>query len=117
MKFLAKNLWNIYAVAQEERADGDAFVADMGNADDLFLAALAGKKDTDYQCLRGLDKAALLAQWEAEDQAAAQAEYRALVIGDIGHRDAERYKELCAAFQAGDKAAFAAAVVDGLKHL
>ena len=117
MKFLAKHLWSIFEVAQKERSDGDRFTGDMSVADDLFLAGLIGKKDCNYRCLEGLDKPALLAQWEAEDKAAAKAEYRALVIGDPDHRAADRYKELCAAFTMGDRRGFELAVKSGLEAL
>lgn len=117
MKFLTKNLWTIFEVAREERTDGDSFVGDMSVADDLFLAGLIGKKDCNYQCLDGLDKPALLAQWEGEDKPAAKAEYRALVIGDPDHRSADRYKELCVAFTMGDQRGFELAVHSGLAAL
>ena len=58
-----------------------------------------------------------LAAWEAEDQAAARAEYRALVGNDLDHQDARRYKELTAAFTAGDREAFEAAKESGLAEL
>ena len=56
-------------------------------------------------------------QWEAEDQVAAKAEYRAVVGSDLDHPGARRFQELTAAFTAGDRAAFEAAKAEGLAAL
>ena len=112
--FLTDNLWTIFEVAREERTDGDSFEGDLTTAPALFLNALEGGDE--FSCLKDVDKAALLAQWEEEDQAAAKAEYDAVVGSDLDHPDARRYKELTAAFTAGDREAFEAAKADGLRN-
>ena len=113
--FLIDNLWKIFEVAQEERTDGDNFEGDMGVAPDLFINAIKGNEA--FSCLADVDKDELLKQWEAEDQAAARAEYKALVGNDIDHQEARRFKELTAAFTAGDREAFEAAKESGLAEL
>ena len=110
--FLTDHLWTIFEVAREERTDGDAVGADLSYADALFLNALEGGDE--FACLKDLDKPALLAQWEEEDQAAAKAEYDAVVGSDLDCPDARKFKELTAAFTAGDREAFEAAKADGL---
>ncbi|WP_317380685.1 hypothetical protein [uncultured Intestinimonas sp.] len=110
--FLTDNLWTIFEVAREERTDGDNFEGDLGTAPDLFLNALRGNED--FACLAGVDKAALLATWEAEDQAAAKAEYKAVVGHDPDHKVVSRYKELTAAFTAGDRETFEAVKAEAL---
>lgn len=102
--FLIHNLWKIFEVAVEERTDGDNFEGDMGVAPDLFLNAIRGNED--FACMEGVDKDALLKAWEAEDQAAARAEYKAIVGTDPARREVSRYKDLCAAFAVGDKETF-----------
>ena len=102
MEFLKEHLWSIFEVASEERTDGDNFKGDMSLAHNLFLTSLTpeGKQ---YQCMAGLDKPALLEEWEAiEDKQAEFDAYHALVTAaDGGH-----YKELTAAFTAGDREVF-----------
>lgn len=110
--FLMDNLWTIFQVAKEERTDGDAVNSDLSYAPALFLNALEGG-DT-FACLKDVDKSALLEQWKAEDQAAAKAEYRAVVGSDLDHPDARRFQELTDAFTAKNRAAFEAAKSDGL---
>lgn len=110
--FLMDNLWKIFEVAREERTDGDAVSSDLSYAPALFLNALEGG-DT-FACLKDVDKSALLEQWKAEDQAAAKAEYRAVVGSDLDHPDARRFQELTDAFTAKNRAAFEAAKSDGL---
>lgn len=102
--FLMDNLWKIFEVAREERTDGDNFEGDMTTAPDLFINAIKGNED--FACMADVDKDALLAEWEAEDQAAAKAEYKAIVGHDPDHKEVSRYKELSAAFTAGDEDAF-----------
>ena len=99
-------------MAREERTDGDNFEGDMGVAPDLFINAIKGRED--FACLADADKAALLAGWDAEDQAAAQAEYNMIVHGQGGDNDFCRYKELCDAYHAGDRAKFQAIVDEAL---
>ena len=113
--FLMDNLWTICQVAKEEPADGDAVNSDLSYAPALFLNALEGGDE--FACLKDVDKAALLEQWEAEDQVAAKAEYRAVVGSDLDHPGARRFQELTAAFTAGDRAAFEAAKAEGLAAL
>lgn len=114
--FLTKYLWEIFQVSREEDNDGDNIPSDLtSTAYQLFINALEG--DEDFACMAGLDKAALLAEWKAEDQAAAKAEYRAIVGSDPDHPNARRYKELTAAFKAKDRAAFEAAKESGLQEL
>lgn len=113
--FLMDNLWTIFEVAREERTDGDAVNSDLSTAPTLFLSALEGGDE--FACLKDVDKAALLEQWEAEDQVAAKAEYRAVVGSDLDHPGARRFQELTAAFTAGDRAAFEAAKAEGLAAL
>ena len=113
--FLMDNLWKIFEVAREERTDGDGVSADLSYAPALFLNALEGGDE--FACLKDVDQAALLEQWEAEDQASAQAEYDAVVGSDLDHPDARRYKELTAAFTAGDREAFEEIKADGLAAL
>ena len=113
--FLTDNLWKIFEVAREERTDGDNFEGDMGTAPDLFLNAIRGNED--FACLDGMDKAALLATWEAEEQEAAKAEYKAIVGHDPDHKAASRYKELTAAFTAGDRETFDAVTDEALAVL
>lgn len=117
MEFLAKNLWHIFEVCEEERTDGDSFSPDLVNGAVLFLSALNGAKDTDYQCLKGVDRKALLAEWAKADREKAHREYTALVAAVPGHRDADKCAELCAAFQKGDRHAFNEAICDGLEAL
>ena len=110
--FLMDNLWKIFEVAQEERTDGDAINSDLSYAPALFINALEGGDE--FSCLKDVNKAALLDQWKSEDQAAAKAEYRAVVGSDLDHPGARRYRELTAAFTAKNRAAFEAAKSDGL---
>ena len=117
MEFLTKHLWDIFKVCEEERTDGDNFSPDLVNGAALYLAALNGAKDTDYKCLKGVDRKALLAEWAKADQSKAHREYTALVAAVPGHRDADKCAELCAAFQKKDRKAFARAVAEGLAAL
>lgn len=117
MEFLAKNLWNIFEVCDEETHDGDSFSPDLANGAILYLSALEGAKDTDYKCLKKVDKKSLLAEWKSCDQQKAMTEYQALVTAVPGHRDADRCAELCAAFQKKDKASFNKHIADGLTAL
>lgn len=110
--FLIDNLWTIFEVAREERTDGDNFEGDMSVAPDLFLNAIKGNED--FSCMEGVDKEMLKAQWAAEDQAAAQAEYNMIVHGQGGNNDFCRYKELCDAYHAGDRKKFQAIVDEAL---
>ena len=110
--FLMDNLWKIFEVAREERTDGDAINSDLSYAPALFINALEGGDE--FSCLKDVNKAALLEQWKAEDQAAAKAEYRAVVGSDLDHPDARRFQELTDAFTAKNRAAFEAAKSDGL---
>lgn len=109
--FLTDNLWTIFEVAKEYRETGKG--GDLGVAPDIYLNALKGNED--LRCVQA--DPAKLTEWEAEDQAAARAEYRALVGNDLDHQDARRYKELTAAFTAGDREAFEAAKESGLAEL
>ena len=113
--FLIDNLWTIFEVAREERTDGDGVSADLSYAPALFLNALEGEDE--FACLKDVDKTALLEQWEAEDQTAAKAEYDAVVGSDLGHPDARRYKELTAAFTAGDRETFEKVKAEALAEL
>ena len=113
--FLTDNLWKIFEVAREERTDGDNFEGDMSVAPDLFINAIKGNED--FACMADVDKDALLAEWEAEDQAAAKAEYKAIVGHDPDMPEVSRYKELCAAFHAGDKETFQKVLNDALNAL
>lgn len=117
MEFLAKHLWTIFEVCDEETHDGDSFRPDLASGAALFLSALNGAKDTDYKCLRNVDKKALLAEWAQADQEKAHREYAALVAAVPGHRDADRCAELCAAFQKKDRKAFEKYVAEGLSAL
>ena len=117
MEFLAKHLWTIFEVCEEERTDGDSFSPDLVNGAVLFLSALNGAKDTDYKCLKHVDKKSLLAEWSKADQSKAHREYAALVAAVPGHQDADKCAELCKAFQAKDRKAFERAVADGLTAL
>lgn len=117
MEFLAKNLWHIFEVCEEERTDGDSFSPDLVNGAALYLAALSGAKDTDYKCLKNVDRKALLAEWSKADQEKAHREYTALVAAVPGHRDADKCAELCKALQKGDRKAFERAVAEGLSKL
>ena len=102
--FLIDNLWKIFEVAREERTDGDNFEGDMSVAPDLFINAIKGNEY--FACMADVGKDALLAEWEAEDQTAAKAEYKSIVGHDPDMPEVSRYKELCAAFNAGDKDGF-----------
>lgn len=115
MEFLTKYLWNIFALAREENNDGDNLNPDMGGADDLFISAINGGEK--YKCLDGLDLDQLSDEWATCDQGAAKREYDMLVIGPLGNKTADRFKELAAAFNEGDREAFDAAVKDGLEAL
>ena len=75
--FLTDNLWTIFEVAKEYRETGKG--GDLGVAPDIYLNALKGNED--LRCVQA--DPAKLTEWEAEDQAAARAEYRALV-GNTG---------------------------------
>ena len=109
--FLTDNLWTIFEVAKEYREKD--LGGDLGVAPDIYLNALKGNED--LKCVKADPEK--LAEWEAEDQAAAKAEYRALVRNDIDHQEARRFKELTAAFTAGDREAFEAAKESGLAVL
>lgn len=117
MEFLAKNLWHIFEVCEEETNDGDNFVPDLTAGASLFLHALSGGRDADYKCLRNVDKKALLAEWSKADQQKAHREYAALVAAVPGHRDADKCAELCKAFQAKDRVLFKECVDEGLAAL
>ena len=117
MEILARNLWKIFEIAREENNDGDNFNPDMTVADDLFIASLEGRKDCDYKCMKDVDKAALLKEWNKCDKVKAKLEYDALVVGRIGYKKADRYKELCDAFKQNDKVKFSAAVISGLQSM
>ena len=104
MEFLAKHLWH-------------SFKPDLASGAALFLSALNGAKDTDYQCLRNVDKKALLAEWAQADQEKAHREYAALITAVPGHRDADRCAELCAAFQYKNQRRFREYVKEGLSAL
>ena len=109
--FLTDNLWTIFEVAKEYREKD--LGGDLGAAPDIYLNALKGNED--LRCVQA--DPGKLAEWEAEDQTAARAEYKALVSNDIDHPDARRFKELTAAFTAGDREAFEAAKESGLAEL
>lgn len=109
--FLTDNLWTIFEVAKEYRETGKG--GDLFTAPDIYLNALKGRED--LRCVQADPEK--LAAWEAGDQAAALAEYSALVGHDIDHSDARRYKELTSAFTAGDRDAFEAAKESGLAEL
>lgn len=111
--FLTDNLWTIYEVLKEENHDGDNFNPDLTNGLALFVAALEGRKDTDYACMKDVDKPAVLADWEA-NYPAIKNQYDALVLRD---GPANRMKELAEAFTAGDREAFEAAKESGLAVL
>lgn len=111
--FLTDNLWTIYEVLKEENHDGDAFAPDLTNGLALFVAALEGRKDTGYICMKGVDKPAVLADWK-EHYGAIKNQYDTLVLRD---GPALRRKELAAAFQAGDREQFDAIVEEGLAVL
>lgn len=108
--FLTENLWTIYEVLKEECHDGDNFSPDLTNGLALFVAALEGRKDTDYMCMKGVDKPAVLAAWQ-EDYPAIKNQYDALVLRD---GPALRRKELAEAFQAGDREKFDTIAAEGL---
>ncbi len=111
--FLKENLWTIYEVLKEECCDGDAFAPDLTNGLALFVAALEGRKDTDYICMKGVDKPVVLVDWK-EHYGAIKSQYNALVLRD---GPALRRKELAEAFQAGDRKKFDAIVEEGLAVL
>lgn len=113
--FLIDNLWTIFEVAREERTDGDNFEGDMSVAPDLFLNAIKGNEA--FSCMADVDKDELLKQWEAEDQAVARAEYKAIVGTDPANREASRYKELSAAFTADNRDAFEKIKADAVAEL
>ena len=109
--FLTDNLWDIFSVAKEYRESGKG--GDLSFAPDIYVNALKGNED--LECVKADPEK--LALWEAEDQAAAKAEYRALVMNDLDCPDARRYVELTRAFTAGDREAFEAAKESGLAVL
>ena len=109
--FLTNELWTIFEVAKEYRESGKG--GDLSFAPDIYVNALKGNED--LECVKADPEK--LALWEAEDQAAAKAEYRALVMSDLDCPDARRYKELTASFTAGDREAFEAAKESGLAVL
>ena len=111
--FLKENLWTIYEVLKEENHDGDNFNPDLTNGLALFVAALEGRKDTDYICMKGVDKPAVLADWK-EHYGDIKSQYDALVLRG---GPALRRKELAAGFPAGGRGAFAAIVGEGLAAL
>lgn len=110
MNFLSKHMWTIYGVLKEENRDGDNFKPDLTAGLALFVAALEGRKDTDYACMKDVDKPAVLAEWEA-NYPVIKNQYDALVLRD---GPANRMKELAEAFQAGDREKFSAVLEDGL---
>lgn len=96
-------LWNIFEVAREERTDGDNFEGDLGTAAACFVNGLepGGKP---YKCMEGLDKEALRA-------AIAEPETRTAFVNEANQLIRDHYKELAAAFTAGDRVAFEAILV------
>ena len=108
--FLTENLWTIYEVLKEECHDGDNFSPDLTNGLALFVAALEGRKDTDYACMKGVDKPTVLVDWK-EHSSTVKNQYDALVLRD---GPALRRKELAQAFQAGDRKKFDAIAAEGL---
>lgn len=93
-------LWNIFEVAREERTDGDHFEGDLGTAAACFVNGL-GPDGKQYKCMEGLDKEALRAEIiEHEDRTA--------FINEASQLIQDHYKELAAAFAAGDRVAFEA---------
>lgn len=117
MEFLTKHLWDIFAVGKEENTDGDSLHVDMATAVNMYIECLSGNPEHDYKCVPVADRAALYKEWCNCNQDKAQREYSALVNAVPGLRHADRYKELCAAFNANDRKAFDAAVADGLSAL
>lgn len=111
--FLTDNLWKIFEVGEEERTDGDRTPSDVGSMDNMFIACIKGTGEH-FKCMEGVDKEMLQKQWEAEDQAAAQAEYNMIVHGHGANNDFCRYNELCGAYHAGDRAKFQAIVDEAL---
>lgn len=106
--FLTDNMWTIFEVSKEYRETSKG--GDLGVAPDIYINALKGNED--LKCV-GADPEKL-AQWEAEDQAKARDEYRSIVGNNIDRPDARKFKELTSAFTAGDRAAFDAALAEGV---
>lgn len=111
--FLTDNLWKIFEIGAEEYTDGDRTPSDVGSMDNMFIACINGIGEH-FKCMEGVDKEMLKEQWAAEDQAAAQVEYNMIVHGEAGESDFCRYKELCDAYHAGDRAKFQAIVDEAL---
>lgn len=93
-------LWNIFEVAREERTDGDNFQGDLGTAAACFVNGLepGGKQ---YKCMEGLDKLPPLVQLQ-------EPEDRTDFVNEANRLIQDHYKELAAAFTAGDRVAFEA---------
>lgn len=111
--FLMDNLWKIFEVGDEENTDKDATKSYVDSMDNMFITCINGGGEH-FKCMEGVDKEMLKAQWAAEDQAAAQAEYNMIVHGQGGNNDFCRYKELCDAYHAGDREKFQAIVDEAL---
>lgn len=111
--FLMDNLWKIFEIGAEENRDGDNMPSDVASMDNMFITCINGGGEH-FKCMEGVDKEMLKAQWAAEDQAAAQAEYNMIVHGQNGNNDFCRYKELCDAYHAGDRVKFQAIVDEAL---
>ena len=95
--FLIDNLWTILKMAEEERTDGDNFEGDVGVSDNLFLTWLKGGGEH-FNCMDIMNREALKAQWDAEDQDAAQREYNLIMTSEGGKAAYNRYKDLCDAY-------------------
>ena len=67
--------------------------------------------------MEGVDREALKAKWDAEDQAAAQREYNFIVTSEGGDEPYNRYKDLCDAFSARDRERFQKIVNEALDAL
>lgn len=93
-------LWNIFEVAREERTDDDNFQGDLNTAPACFVNGLEpdGKQ---YKCMEGLDKEAPRAQLQ-------EPEARTAFVNDANRLIQDHYKELAAAFTAGNRVAFEA---------
>lgn len=111
--FMMENLWTIYEMLREECNDGDNFSPDLTNGLALFVAALNGANDTDYDCMKNVNKEAALSDWN-KNYPEIKNQYEALLLhsGPVN-----RMKELSVAFKNGNRNEFDKIVEDGLKNM
>ena len=101
---MKKHYWNIFEVAREERTDGDNFQGDLSTAARCWLNGLTAE-GKQYQCMEGMDKAAVLAELDTPEK-------QAVLVNGFAQATEDHYDELVRAFNAGDREGFEAILAD-----